>query len=162
MKSHHRLVLFVCSVVLAGVAMIAPVSQASATPGVGVSLGEGMVVGGDKVRRTDVNLEALVFYGLGILKFDMGLLVNLENPDSPLVLRPGVRVFVPGLLYGRAAIPVSLSKNSDWGFLFGVGRNLLNLGAIKLFAELDATFMDSVSFSDAVPIELRVGLEIGF
>ncbi len=150
-------------VVLAALAgFLATAPAAWATPGFGFSLGEGLVVGGDKVQRTDVNLEAQAFYSLGILKFDLGLLFNLEAPDSALLLRPGTRVYVPGLLYGRVAIPIVLSGSSDWGLLLGVGRNLLNLGALKIFAELDATFMDSVGFSDVVPIELRVGLEFGF
>jgi len=141
---------------------VAVSSSAWATPGVGLSLGEGLVVGGEKVQRTDVNLEALAFYSLGILKFDLGLLFNLETPDSPLTLRPGARVYIPGLVYGRAAVPILLSGSSDWGLLLGVGRNLVNLGALKIFAELDVTFMDSLGFTDAVPVELRIGLEFGF
>lgn len=133
-----------------------------ASPGVGASLGEGLLKIDGDVHRTDVNLEALVFYGLGIAQFDLGLLFNMENTSNDIVVRPGARLSIPGILYGRVAFPFQLAGDSDWGIMLGVGRNLLSLGVVKVFAEMDATFMDSVSFSDAVPIEFRIGVSLGF
>ena len=77
-------------------------------------------------------------------------------------MRPGARVFVPGILYGRVAFPIAMSGDGNWGFMMGIGKNVLNLAALKLFVEVDATFWEQVNFSDVVPLEARVGLEIGF
>ncbi len=137
-------------------------SVAFAGPGVAFSLGEGFTVGEGDTQRTDFNLEALVYYGIGIIRADLGLLFNVENPDSDIILRPGARVYVPGILYGRVAFPVAMSGDGNWGFMMGIGKNLLNLAALKLFVEVDATFWEQVNFSDVVPLEARVGLEIGF
>jgi len=138
------------------------VCEAAAIPGAGFSLGEGAVFGGDETVRSDVNAEAMLYMSFAVLTADLGLLMNLEKPDSDLTLRPGVRLQVPGLCYVRGAVPITLNENSDMGFLLGIGKPIVDLVAMRLFVELDATFMEAVNYTDVVPVEARLGLEIGF
>jgi hypothetical protein len=134
-----------------------------AVPGASVSLGEGTLLGGDETARSNVNVEAILTYSLVLVKLDLGVLFDMEQPDNPVWLRPGLRASLPGMsLYARGGLPCSMSEEFDWGILLGLGYELLDLKAVKVFAEVDATFMDSVSFKDVVPIEGRIGVSIGF
>ena len=130
---------------------------AAASLSLATSLGVGMTF--DPVERTDVNVEVLPAYSLGVIKFDLGMLFHMENRVD-LLLRPGVRINLP-FLYGRVALPLKVTGPFDWGFMFGAGRNLVNLGPLKLFAEINATLYRKSDFK-IVPVEARLGVELGF
>ena len=66
--------------VLTALMLLGP-SVAFAGPGVAFSLGEGFTVGEGDTQRTDFNLEALVYYGIGIIRGDLGLVFKVENHD---------------------------------------------------------------------------------
>ncbi len=136
-----------------------------AGPGVGLSIGEGMMVD-DGVELSPLNAEALVYWSFANISADLGFLFTLEKfgvKDAELMtIRPGVRVAIPGICYLRGAVPMSVLDDFNYGFLIGVGKTLLNLKALRLFAEVDATFMENAKFVDQFPVEARVGLEIGF
>ena len=104
----------------------------------------------------------MIYYGLAVAKLDLGVRFNLEEPDSDLILRPGVRLNIPGLGYLRGGIPITMNSDMNWGILAGVGKDLIDLVALKLFAEVDATFWESANYTDVVPVEFRLGIEIGF
>jgi len=141
------------------------VTPALAGPGVGLSLGEGMMIQ-DDVELSPLNAEAMVYWSFANVSADLGFLFTLEKfgvKEAELVtIRPGVRVAIPGICYLRGALPMNVLDDFNYGFLVGVGKTFLNLQALKLFAEVDATFMENAKFVDQFPIEARVGLEIGF
>jgi len=148
------------------VAVVAGLSSpAFAIPGVAVSLGQGVQVN-DGVELSPFNVEGLLYTSFGVAKLDLGFLFNMNKFDVEeadlLVVRPGVRLNVPGLVYFRGAIPITFEDGTDFGFLLGVGMSLLNIGVASVFAEVDATFMEEVDFTDSFPVEARLGLEIGF
>lgn len=126
---------------------------------VAASIGEGMVIHDDEVYRTPVNFEVLPSYGVGIVKMDLGMVFHVEDRVD-MLLRPGVRVDL-WILYARAAIPLKVTGDFDWGFMLGLGGNLVNLGIVSLFLEADASFYESSDF-EIVPLEARLGVEIGF
>ena len=152
--------LLVAALALTTMALAAP--SAHAIPGAAFSLGTGALFGGEDVTRTPFDGEAVLYYGLAVAKLDLGVLFSLEEPDIDPVLRPGIRLNIPGLGYLRGGLPIVMNADMNWGILAGVGTDLIDLKALKLFAEVDATFMESVNFTDVVPVEFRLGVEIGF
>lgn len=137
-------------------------SPAGAVPGAAFSLGSGALFGGDEITRTPFDGEAVIYYGLAVAKLDLGIQFNLEEPESDLVLRPGIRLNIPGLGYLRGGLPMTMNSDMNWGILAGVGKDLIDLVALKVFAEVDATFWEHANYTDIVPVEFRLGVEIGF
>ena len=152
--------LLVAAVAVVTLALAA--APARAVPGAAFSLGTGALFGGEDITRTPVNGEAVLYYGLAVAKLDLGVLFSLEEPESDPVLRPGIRLNIPGLGYLRGGLPITMNSDMNWGILAGVGKNLIDLAALKVFAEVDATFMESDNYTDVVPVEFRLGIEIGF
>ncbi len=138
-------------------AVLLGASSAQAGLSVAASLGGGMKF--DPLERTPVNLEVTPSYGVSIVKFDFGVLFHLEGAVR-LLVRPGVRVNIL-VLYARGALPLKVTGDFDWGFLVGLGGNLVNLGPVKLFAEANASFFQEHDFKE-FPVEARLGLELGF
>jgi hypothetical protein len=150
------------SVALTALALTATAPAALAVPGAGFSLGEGALFGTGDTTRTHVNGEAMLFMSLALVSVDLGLLLDMEQPDSAMMLRPGVRLYVPKLFYLRAAVPVEMSDSGSYGLLAGIGKSIVDLQVVRVFGELDATFMEAANYTDVVPVEIRVGVEIGF
>ena len=138
--------------------MLAAFTSNAAAMGVGVSVGEGVVIGEETVR-TPVDLEILPSFGFGMLKADMGVLIEMEK-ENRVLLRPGIRLDL-WLIYARSGMQMVVSGDYDWGFLLGVGADLIDLGFASLFLEVDASFFDSSNF-EIVPIQGRLGLDFGF
>lgn len=123
------------------------------------SVGEGIVVQDGDVARSRVNFEVLPSYGVGIVSLDVGLVFHFED-QVDLLVRPGVRLDL-WVLYGRVAFPLRVTDGFDWGIMAGIGADIFSLSVLSLFVEADASFQESVDFQ-VVPVELRLGLEIGF
>ncbi len=140
------------------IALVGAAAPAHAGFRVGGSIGEGLIFK-DGTHRTPVNFEVLPSYEIGILSADVGVVFHLED-QVDLIVRPGVRVNL-WLLYARAAIPMRVTNDFDWGFMVGLGANVLNLGVVSLFVEADASFYKSTDFK-TIPIEARAGIQIGF
>jgi hypothetical protein len=144
--------------VVAGPPGAAPAARAGIQ--VAGSIGEGLLLGGDDVRRTSVNFEVLPSYSFGIVSADLGFVFNLED-QVDLLLRPGARLDL-WVLYGRLAVPLKVTSGFDWGLLLGVGVEFVNLSVLSFFFEIDASFYDRFDFHEAVPLEGRLGVEVGF
>lgn len=123
------------------------------------SVGEGMVLNGG-VSRSRVNFEVLPSYGFGPVSADLGFVFHLED-QVDLLLRPGARVDL-WVLYARLAFPLKVTSGFDWGVLVGAGVEFLDLAVLSLFVEVDASFYDRLDFHEAVPLEFRLGVELGF
>ncbi len=132
-------------------------TPAKAGFGIGASVGEGVLL--DAGSRTAVNVEVLPSYSFGIVSADIGFVFHMED-EVDLLIRPGARLNF-WLLYARVALPFRASGDFDWGFMVGLGANLLNGGVVKLFIEADASFYEQTDF-EVVPLEARLGIEIGF
>ena len=144
---------------LAGLGLL-PGLPSGAAAGVGIagSIGEGVWLGGDEAVRTQVNFEVLPTYGFGLVSVDLGIVFHLEDRID-LLLRPGARLHLCPV-YARLAFPLKVTDGFDWGFLVGVGA-AVGLGPVALFVEADTSFYDGVDF-EVVPLEFRLGVEIGF
>ncbi|MBM4353965.1 MAG: hypothetical protein FJ109_09270 [Deltaproteobacteria bacterium] len=157
--------LMIAGLVAATASVFMVASPASAGPGLGLSLGTGMYVD-DGVELSPLNAEAMVYWSFANISADLGFLFTLEEfgvkEAELMTIRPGVRVAIPGICYLRGAVPMNVRDDFNYGFLVGVGKTLLNLQALRLFAEVDATFMEKAEFVEKFPIEARIGLEIGF
>ena len=141
---------------------------AQAGIGLGANVGTGFTVvkdppsGADKINRTSTNVEIMPFYKFAMVSIDCGILFDLEelhNADRSYTLRPGVRVNIPGI-YLRAAAPLILEPEFDYGILLGIGFKIGIGDLVGIFAEADANLYKEPSF-DVVPIELRLGVQFG-
>ena len=147
--------------VILGAAVLCSPAAARASGGVGASVGSGMVFVGDGVERADTSLEVLLFYKFMMVKADLGILMDMEQVDQLVQVRPGVRISLP-MVYLRGAIPINVHGPTDWGFLAGIGMDISLANTIGAFAELDTTIYGSRSPADYLPLEGRVGLELIF
>jgi hypothetical protein len=137
-------------------------ATASAMFNLSGSVGTGMTFVHGDVQRARTSLEVIPALSFSILKIDLGLYWTVEKPID-FSLRPGVRVSIPFIgLYGRAAIPLQLTHTFDYGFLLGLGSNVLSLGILSIFIEADTYFTKNGNWSDVVPLEFRAGVSVGF
>jgi len=150
--------------ILTAAVLLSP-TAAYADAGVNFSVAEGFRTG--DWRATPLNAEAIVYYKLWLVTFDLALAFNLESwyEDEAadfFFFRPGMRIAIPRILYFRAAIPLEFMEGFNWGFMLGAGRNIINLPALKLFAELDASVTAENGWFNKVPVEFRIGLAVEF
>lgn len=138
----------------------ATLGAAPARAGVAIagSIGEGLVLA-DGVERSRVNFEVLPSYSIAFFSADLGFVFHLED-QVDLLLRPGVRLQV-WRVYGRLAFPLKVTAGFDWGVLVGAGIDIVDFSVLTLFFEVDASFYDRLEFAEAVPLEFRLGLELG-
>ncbi|MBM4386772.1 MAG: hypothetical protein FJ088_03475 [Deltaproteobacteria bacterium] len=136
-----------------------PIAGFSFVNNVSLSAGEGVIWVNGEASRTPFNLELVPSFSFAIVKIDLGLWMDFEN-KTDFMLRPGVRI-CPPFLYVRGAIPLRLTNGFDYGFLLGLGKNLLSLGIASIFIEVDTYFTKEGEF-DVVPVEGRIGVEVGF
>lgn len=152
---------FLAMAVAVAVACAWPRPAAAFINNVTVTAGEGVLLRDGEATRSRVNLEVIPSVGMiKILRIDLGMLLTVERPVD-FWLRPGVRVGLP-IIYGRAAIPLRLTSGFDWGFLLGLGSEVVSLGPIAIVLEVDTFLTDDGGFGDVVPIEGRAGLSVGF
>lgn len=157
---------------LIGVAMVVmclaifSVPAAQAGIGLGASLGTGFTVvkdpppATDKISRAPTTVEVIPFYKLSLLSIDCGILFDLEelnNAERSYTLRPGVRVNIP-MVYLRAAVPLILEPEFDYGILLGLGSKFGIGDLIGIFVEADINLFKEPSF-DIIPIEFRAGIQ---
>lgn len=146
-------------IIIVFISFLFPFSLYGFVNNITASVGEGVMWVKGSADRTPFNFELIPSYSFLIVKLDLGFLMNFEKKVD-FMLRPGVRV-CPPFLYVRGAIPLKLTHGFDYGFLLGVGKNILSLGVFSLFIEIDTFFTKKGGF-DVVPIEGRLGIEVGF
>jgi len=144
--------------VLAGPPGAGPAARAGVQ--VAGSIGEGLLLSDGATHRTPVNFEVLPSYSFGIVSADLGFVFNLED-QVDLLLRPGARLDL-WVLYGRVAFPLKVTSGFDWGVLLGLGIEFVDLSVLSFFFEVDASFHDRFAFHESVPLEGRLGVEVGF
>ena len=127
--------------------------------GVGVSIGKGFYFP-KGFEHTPFNAEVIPSYKISMVSIDLGVVVDFENKID-FSLRPGIRAELSSF-YGRLAIPLKLTNGFDYGFVIGLGWNMLKMGMIKLFLEVDGTLSKHFGWLKNVPIELRVGARFDF
>ena len=154
----HRKLFLLAALVALATSVVVPRS-ASAGINIAASIGEGFAIHKGDFSRTPVNFEALPNYSIGPVHIDLGFVFHFED-QIDLLIRPGVRVSF-WLLYLRAAVPMKVTDGFDYGFMAGIGGNLFNVGVLSLFLEADASIWKETDFR-RVPIEFRLGVEIGF
>ena len=145
--------------------VLAVPGTARADAGITFSLAEGVTTG--DWRATPLNAEATVYYQVWWVKLDLALSFNLEGwyDDAAadfFFFRPGIRFDFPRILFARVAVPLEFINEFNWGFLLGVGRNVIQLSALSIYLEVDASVTANSNWFERVPIELRVGLEVEF
>lgn len=128
--------------------------------GLAASIGQGFGVTDGDVVRTPFNLEIIPSYSLHFIKFDLGLLTDLDE-QVDFKLRPGVRIYPP-FLYFRLAAPLRLTHGFDYGVLIGIGKDLISFGIASLFLEIDVYFTKDLGWDRVVPIDFRVGVDFSF
>lgn len=142
------------------------IPAAQAGIGIGANVGTGFTVvkdppaGADKINRTSTNVEIMPFYKFAMVSIDCGVLFELEelnNAKRHYTLRPGVRVNIP-MVYLRAAVPLRLNDEFDYGILVGLGTKFGIGDLVGVFIEADANLYKDPSF-DVVPIEFRAGVQ---
>ena len=151
---------FYAVLIVFAVLMCLPIGAKAFVSNVSLSVGEGAIWTHGNAHRLPVSVELIPSMSvLMILKVDLGMYLTTEKP-ADFMVRPGIRVCTP-FLYGRLAFPLKLTHGFDYGFLVGVGRDLVNLSIISLFIEVDTFFMHDTGFK-AIPVEGRLGVSVGF
>jgi hypothetical protein len=127
--------------------------------GLGATLGTGFNLRGDH-DRVPTNVEVMPFFNIAMVSIDLGILFDLEEPDNAertYTLRPGVRVEIP-FVYLRAAAPLQLKPDFDYGILAGVGHKFSIAKVIGIVVEVDTHLTKELGF-DLIPVELRAGVQ---
>ena len=137
-------------------------APASAEFGVAASAGIGAIFRNKEVDRSNVDLEILLFYKMSMIKFDLGMRLDMEDIDQKIQLLPGVRIDLP-IVYLRAAVPLTVHGPFDWGFLVGLGVDYHFMKILGIFAEVDTTiYLEDGDPTSHWPLEVRAGLELTF
>jgi hypothetical protein len=137
-------------------------APASAEFGVAASAGIGAIFRDKEVDRSNVDLEILLFYKMSMIKFDLGMRLDMEDIDQKIQLLPGVRIDLP-IVYLRAAVPLTVHGPFDWGFLVGLGVDYHFMKVLGVFAEVDTTiYLEDGDPTSHWPLEVRAGLELTF
>ena len=150
---------------LIGVAMTALCLSFFSVPaanaiGLGATLGTGFVRSNGETNRMPTSVEVMPFFNIAIVSIDLGVLFDLEelnNADRTYTLRPGARVEIP-LVYLRAAAPLQLKPEFDYGILVGVGHKFSIAKVIGILIEVDTHLTKELGF-DAIPVEFRAGVQ---
>jgi hypothetical protein len=126
------------------------------------SAGIGAIFRDKEVDRSNVDLEILLFYKMSMIKFDLGMRLDMEDIDQKIQLLPGVRIDLP-IVYLRAAVPLTVHGPFDWGFLVGLGVDYHFMKVLGVFAEVDTTiYLEDGDPTSHWPLEVRAGLELTF
>ena len=150
----------IASFVALGLIAFAP-SSAHAL-GIGVSVGAGTTKVESDFHRSPTNIEVTPNLSLGLagieVAAELGVLYEVDKAKD-FLLRPGVRAqFI--MFYGRLAFPFNLTTDFDdnkYGVLIGGGLNVLPLGIVTGFVEVDVSSNKKFTL-DYVSLEGRVGV----
>jgi len=130
-----------------------------------VSLGGGGELGLESGKAGVFELEAAVGWELSAIRLRPELAVALGiAPDSHVVLRPGVRLGLPGYpIQLRVALDGANARDRDFGWrwlLVGTAAELRLTSLLGLFAEVDTGV--KLSSAAGLPLLLRAGASFRF
>jgi hypothetical protein len=133
--------------------------------GIVFSLAQGVRTGDWKA--SPLNAEAEFYYRIAIVSFDLAMDFNIESwvggeTVDFFFIRPGLRIEIPRILYFRVAGQLEFLSDFNWGFLAGVGRDIIRRSVIHFFVEVDVSVTQEAGWFDRAPLELRLGLGFPF